>query len=279
MKRSDIFGFTFLVSAAFFAAWAFWWEPARTVVVREELPVGPWRVELEGLRVAVLADLHVGAPHMKIDRLDEIVDLVNDERVDLVLLLGDYLIGGVVGGTLIQPEPIGKSLARLESTHGTYAVLGNHDWWIDGERVRAAFHHAGVTVLEDSWIAIDHHGAELYISGLADLWTRAPRIENALASIPPGSPLLLLSHEPDPFTEIPPHVSLMLAGHTHGGQVVFPLAGALMVPSKYGDRYARGFFVERGTRLFVSSGIGTSILPVRFGVPPEIVILELVAAK
>jgi len=119
----------------------------------------------------------------------------------------------------------------------------------------------------------------LWIAGLADAWTRPQDIEATLGQIPPGHTVIALTHNPDVFVNIPPSVALTLAGHTHGGQVNLPFLGRLVVPSDYGQRFAAGHIVEDGKQLFVTTGIGTSVFPVRFRVPPEIVLLTLNSAN
>ncbi len=118
-------------------------------------------------------------------------------------------------------------------------------------------------------------GAALWLAGIADLWTRTPDIDKALAMVVDDGPVLMFTHNPDLFPRVPARVALTLAGHPHGGQVDLPLLGRLVVPSEFGARYADGHVVEEGRHLFVSSGVGTSILPVRFRVPPEVVVLTL----
>jgi len=265
--------------------WAFWLEPASITVRHVRLEIPSWHVEHRDMKIAVLTDLHVGSPHMGLDKLRRIVEHTNDEHPDLVLLLGDYVIGGrkdedgerggVVGGTFIQPEPIAAELKRLRAPLGVFAVLGNHDWWFDGERVGAALKGAGITVLENQAMRIESNGQGFWLVGVADLWTRQPDIAGALGQVNGDDPVILLTHNPDIFPDVPPRVSLTLAGHTHGGQVNLPLVGRPVVPSKFGQRYAMGHVVEQGRHLFVSGGIGTSIVPVRFRVPPEIIVLTL----
>jgi hypothetical protein len=114
-----------------------------------------------------------------------------------------------------------------------------------------------------------------WIAGVADLWTRPVNIPRALSGVPAEEPVLLLTHNPDVFPDVPARVALTLAGHTHGGQVALPFVGRPILPSRYGQRYAYGLVVEEGRALFVSPGIGTSLLPVRFRVPPEISIVTL----
>jgi uncharacterized protein len=155
------------------------------------------------------------------------------------------------------------------------SVLGNHDWWYDGPRVRRALETNGIPVLENQNIRLTYRGQSVWLCGLADLWTRGDRLTQTLAEIPEGDPVVVLMHNPDLFPEMPARVSLTLAGHTHGGQVNLPLIGRPVVPSKFGQRYAYGVVEEGGRRLFVTGGIGTSIIPVRFRVPPEVVVLTL----
>jgi predicted MPP superfamily phosphohydrolase len=203
------------------------------------------------------------------------VDTVNAQRADVVVLLGDYVIQGVLGGRFVPPEEIAAEFSRLSAPQGVYAVLGNHDWWFDGERVRGALQGAGVHVLENDRVAVEHGGRRVWIAGLADLWTRKVDVARALRDVPAGEPVLLAMHHPDLFPALPGSVTLTLAGHTHGGQVRLPFFGPPVVPSRFGQRYASGLVVEDGRTMFVTSGVGTSIIPVRMGVPPEIVILTL----
>jgi hypothetical protein len=255
--------------------WAFWFEPASLSVRRASLQVPGWHAEQVGLRIAVLTDLHVGAPHMKLDKLREVVERTNREQPDLVLMLGDMVINNVAGGTFVEPEPIAVEVGKLRAPLGTIAVLGNHDWWNDGERITKVLRQAGLTVLENEARRIEYGGKSFWVAGVADLWTRQPNIAGSLSQVNSDDPVILITHNPDIFPDVPPRVSLTLAGHTHGGQVNLPFIGRPVVPSNFGQRYASGHVVEDGRHLFVSDGIGTSIIPVRFRVPPEIVILTL----
>jgi predicted MPP superfamily phosphohydrolase len=229
------------------------------------------------LRIAVLTDLHVGSFRNGLDRLDEVVARTNAERPDLVVILGDLVIHEVLLGRFVPPETTAAHLAGLHAPHGVVAVLGNHDWWLDGPRVRGDLERAGIRVLENEATPIDDGARRFWVAGLADLWTRPASIPRALARVPADEPVLLLTHNPDVFPDVPPRVALTLAGHTHGGQVALPILGRPVVPSRYGQRYAYGLVVEGGRALFVSPGIGTSLLPVRFRVPPEISMVTLAA--
>lgn len=253
--------------------WAFVIEPQRLVIRHEAVHLPGWPPGRDSVKVAVLSDVHAGGPYVTQARLRAIVAACNAQKPDLVVLLGDYVHGRTVHPQL-PPEVMARELGALRGRHQTLAVLGNHDWWLDGERVRAALGAAGIRVLENEAVRVEAD-PPLWVAGLADLWTRRPDIPAALASVPQGAPVLLLTHNPDVFPSVPARVTLTLAGHTHGGQVDLPLLGRLVVPSRFGPRYADGLVVEDGRMLFVTSGLSTSILPVRFRVPPEIVILTL----
>lgn len=257
------------------AGWAFWWEPASLRVSTHAVEVAGWRAECDGLRVAVLADLHVGSPHNGLGHLREIVATTHAQRPDLILLAGDYVIQGVVGGRFVDPEAAAGVLQGLQAPLGVHAVLGNHDWWLDPVRVRQALEARGIAVHEDRAVAIRRGACEFWLAGVSDFWEGPHDVARALREIPTAALTVVLTHNPDVFPEIPPRVALTIAAHTHGGQVYVPGIGRPIVPSRYGERYAVGHVRERGHDLFVSTGIGTSILPVRFLVPPEVTLLTV----
>ena len=259
----------------FLTLWAFVIEPSRLVIHKETLQIPNWQSEHSGIKVALLTDLHVGSPHTGLDKLQKVVDLTNSEQPDLILITGDFMIQDVIGGKFVEPEPIAEVLKGLQAPLGVMAVLGNHDWWYDGTHVSDALRSAGITVLENQTQKIDFNGKSFWIAGIADQWTRAPNIYGTLLDTNPDEPVIMMTHNPDIFPKVPARVSLTVAGHTHGGQVNLPLFGRLVVPSKYRDKYAAGHIIEDGQNLFVGTGIGTSIYPIRFRVPPEIVILTL----
>jgi predicted MPP superfamily phosphohydrolase len=257
---------------------AFVLEPASLEVNRYDLTLARWPPGQDGLVIALLSDLHVGSPFNGTGKLEEIVARVNEARPHIVLLAGDYVISGVRGGEFVPPETTASLLARLEAPLGLFAVLGNHDHWYDGPRVRRAFETAGIRVLENESAHVRAERFDFRLVGIGDLWEGRPDVGGVLASLPDEVAAIAFTHNPDLFPEITDRVALTLAGHTHGGQVDIPLWGAPVVPSRFGERYARGHVVEDGRHLFVTSGLGTSILPVRFRVPPEIAILRLGSA-
>ena len=136
------------------------------------------------------------------------------------------------------------------------------------------------SVLEDTAARLNTPAGPLWVAGISDLWTGRHDLEAALSAVKDdGAPVVLLTHNPDVFPLVPDRVTLTLAGHTHGGQVRFPFVGRPIVPSRFGQRFAAGHVVESGRHLFVATGLGTSILPIRFRVPPAVAMLTLVSER
>jgi uncharacterized protein len=264
-----------LLAAVAVVVWSVLIEPARLVRHDVEIASAHWPAGAAPIRLAVIADIHAGSPHIDETKLDRLVAMTNEARPDAVFLVGDYVIKHVIGGRFMPPETLAAKLAGLRSRYGTFAVLGNHDWWYDGERVRRALQSVGISVLENASARIDRGTDSVYVAGLADAWTRQQDFARAFGAVPEGAPLLAMVHEPDVFPWLPPRVAVTFAGHTHGGQVRLPLFGPPIVPSEYGQRFAAGHVVEDRRDLFVTTGVGTSIIPVRFGVPPEVAIVTV----
>jgi len=228
--------------------------------------------------------LHAGGPDMTLPHIRHVVDTANALRSDLVVLLGDYK-----AWYRFKTEPVDDplwagELARLEAPLGTWAILGNHDWWHDLAGVRSALAQVNVPLLENDAVLLGAPGHKFWLAGLGDqLAHRIGRgsfrgvddLPGTLARIKTDDPVLLLAHEPDIFPTVPERVALTLAGHTHGGQIRVPFVWPNFVPSRYGARYAYGHIVEAGRHMIVSGGLGTSIVPARLGVPPEIVQVTL----
>ena len=264
-----------LAAGAAVGAYAGLYEPRRLVVHRTELALPNWPAELAGLRVGVMSDLHAGSPHAGPDLIDRWVARMNAEEPDLIALPGDFVDAHFLFGGRMAPERVGERLAALRAPLGAVAVLGNHDWQLAGARMWLALERAGIVVLENSSHAFEARGRRFHMAGLGDFRQRRPDVVKALARVPDGEPVLLLTHDPDMFPRVPARVSLTIAGHTHGGQVAVPYVRAPVIPSRYGERYARGLIVEHDRHLVVSSGLGTSGPPVRLLAPPEILVLTL----
>lgn len=258
--------------------WAFFIEPNRLVTRHRTLHINQWPSGLSDLKIAVLSDIHAGGWAIDDRKIRLIVERTNQLQPDLIVILGDFVHGdGRRDPHAVAPEVFAPALKDFRAPLGVYSVLGNHDWWYDGERVRSALEANGIKVLENEVARIEARGTSFWLAGLADLWTRRQRVEETIAGIPQGETVIALTHNPDIFPILPQRVPLLIAGHTHGGQVRLPLLGSVVHVSKFKDRYEAGHIVEDGHHLFVTTGIGTSIIPVRFGVPPEIVLVTVKA--
>ncbi|MFI5014373.1 MAG: metallophosphoesterase [Hyphomicrobiales bacterium] len=263
-------------------------------VTRYRLTPEQWRSG-PSLRIAVLTDLHFGEPFVSLERLHEIVETTNGLQPDLICLLGDFEPGHRFISREVPRADWARALATLKAPLGVHTVLGNHDWWADARAqsrqtavplAARALLDAGLPVMENSAVPLVKDDKPFWLIGLGDQIAYHRRgygfkgrddLRGALAAVPPdGAPALLLAHEPDIFPQVPHRVALTLSGHTHGGQVRL-FGYSPLVPSSYGNRYAYGHVEEGGRHLVVSGGIGPGKLPIRIGVPPEIVLVELTA--
>jgi predicted MPP superfamily phosphohydrolase len=248
------------------------------------------------LRIVVLADIHACEPWMSARRIRDICRHANGLGGDIIVLLGDYTSSMPA---VWAPVPVAEwvgALSLLKAPHGVHAVIGNHDWWDDPAAQAAgggetfshrALREAGIAVYANQAARIDTANGPFWIAGLEDQLALRPsrRFKRAgfvglddlpatLTQVTDDAPVILLAHEPDIFPQVPSRIALTLSGHTHGGQVRL-FGYSPMVPSAYGNRYAYGHVTEEGRHLCVSGGLGCSIAPVRFGSPPEIVVIDL----
>jgi predicted MPP superfamily phosphohydrolase len=245
----------------------------RLQLPEHDLALPHWPARLDGLRVAVVSDLHTGGPRVRRRHVESLVQAVNAAAPDLVVLVGDYVDPDVIGGGRIDPAEVARRLARLRPPK--VASLGNHDWHHEGSGVGDALRHAGIPVLENEHVTLQLRGGPLHVAGVADSRHRDPRVGSALAGLPAGEPILLLSHDPDLFPYVPARVSLTLAGHLHGGQIDVPGVRRFIMPTRHGSRYKEGHVVESGRHLFISRGVGETGVPIRIGAPAEVPILRL----
>jgi predicted MPP superfamily phosphohydrolase len=271
------------LTGAGFAGYAGVEAAAMLDVTRYRLKPRGWPAG-QTLTMSVIADLHAGGPNMGLGRIRTIVDTSNALRADIVLLLGDFVATHRFVTERI-PEPVwAAELSRLKAPLGVHAILGNHDWWFHQAEIRLALKHAGIPVMENDAVLLGEPGARFWLAGIGDQlavplgqgrFRGADDLPGTIAKITSDDPVILMVHEPDIFTKVPDRVSLTLAGHTHGGQMRVPFVWPAFVPSQYGARFAYGHIVEGGRDLIVSGGLGTSIVPMRIGVPPEIVHIAL----
>jgi uncharacterized protein len=275
------------------SAYAIGIEPMfRLSVVQHRITPPCWPKDLK-LRLVILSDIHACDPWMSTSRIRSIVSQANALEGDIILLLGDYVPGGRII-RLGEPDAWAPVLGQLAAPLGVHAIMGNHDWWEDREAMRAgagptaahrALAAAGIPVLSNDAIRLNHHGRPFWLAGLGDQLAFAPvqrrigrrgddDLAGTLRKLTDDAPAILMAHEPDIFPRVPARFALTLSGHTHGGQVnLFGWRPASASPLS--ARYARGHFRDRDRDLLVTSGLGCSIAPIRIGVPPEIMVVEL----
>jgi len=277
-------------------AYSYFIEPQRLVVNSSNLSVQNWNKAFDGLKVVAIADIHGGSNGVDEAKLRRIVEAANAADADLIVLLGDYVLqtgprGNDGKRALRMPvRTIAENLAKLRAKLGVFAVLGNHDGWHDDGEIAGELTSHGIKVLNGEVATVERNGATLRILGLKDqlkivTWEAYSAEARALLAPTEGmGDVLVLQHSPDvaPIImdgdSISPDLRLMISGHTHGGQVWLPVLGRPIVPSSYGQRFAAGHVRDHGLDIFVTTGVGTSILPFRFMVPPEIAVLTITSA-
>lgn len=250
-----------------FLGWCYWSATADPLVREAEVQLPSWPAGAAPVRVVLIADLHVAGPDMPPERLARIVGQINALGPDLVLIAGDFVSDKTLSTYRYSFAQAVAPLAALRPRFGTIAVLGNHDHWRGTAEARAVLAGIGIRVLANEAA----QAGPLAVGGLDDAFTGHNRGAATYAAMRrlPGA-RILLSHSPDPFASLPPDIGLMLAGHTHCGQIRLPFIGALSIMSDHGERYACGLIEENGRTLIVTAGLGTSILPLRLSAPPDL---------
>lgn len=268
-------------------------EPQRLLVNAQELRIQGWNPAFDELKIVAISDIHGGSNGVDHHLLRRVVAEANVQNADLIVLLGDYVSqssGRDQSGKRplrMSVEEIAAGLEGLQARHGVFAVLGNHDGWHDNASIAAALAAKGYKVLDGAVEVVEMNGQKLRILGLKDhleidTWRGyTDDARNMLSATEGSGDVIVLQHSPDVapiISGVPPiskNLKLMISGHTHGGQVWLPVLGRPIIPSSYGQKYAVGHIHDNGLDIFVTTGVGTSILPFRFMVPPEIAVLTI----
>lgn len=245
-----------------------YWNATRDPVIRTAtVAVADWPAGQPPLKILLLSDTHVADPDMPPARLVRIVGELNRLKPDLVLIAGD-LVSERRGATQIYtPAEVVAPLAGLRAPLGVIVAPGNHDHWFKPDALRGELEKLGIRVLQNEAVKL----GLLIVGGVDDDYSGhddVPATFAAMDRLGPGVPLLL-THSPDIVPSLPRPVAAVFAGHTHCGQIRFPFIGALTYVSRYGDRFACGDIDDKGQRVFVGAGLGTSLLPLRFNTPPD----------
>jgi predicted MPP superfamily phosphohydrolase len=249
------------------------WEACSPPRVRNaRIVLADWPPGARPLRLLLVSDIHVAGPDMSPARLHAIVGLLNQLRPDLVLLAGDFVSDKKLSNHKYPADQAIAPLRDLTAPLGVVAVLGNHDHWRGAGAVQEALAAAGVTVLSNRVVTrgpIAVGGVDDGFTGHADVGTTITMLRQARGA------RVLLTHSPDVLPNVPGDIGLVLAGHTHCGQIVLPVIGAPATASRFGTRYLCGLMRESGRTLIVTAGLGTSILPFRIGAPPDVWLIEV----
>lgn len=251
-----------------------YWNATRDPVIRTHaLAVRDWPAGEPPVRVLLLSDIHVAGPDMPPERLRRLVRQFNALRPDLILIAGDLVSEKRVATHIYTPREVVAPLGGLTSTYGSVVALGNHDHWFDPVALRRELERNGITVLANSAVA----RGPLVIGVVDDDYSGHADVPATFAAMDrlPALPRLLLTHSPDIVPSLPQPVTAVLAGHTHCGQIALPLVGPISTMSRYGDRFACGAIDDDGQPVFVGAGLGTSLLPLRFGAIPDAWLLTL----
>lgn len=244
----------------------------RLVVESAALPAGSPPVT-----IALLSDIHVAGPDMPPERLARIVAQVNALKPDLVAISGDLVSEKRTASHIYTPAEVVAPLGRLSAPLGVVLVPGNHDHWFGWEKLAAEIaRYPQITVLRNEAAL----AGPLVIGGVDDDFTGRADLPATVAAMA-GKPgvRVVLTHSPDIFPQVPVDVPLVLAGHTHCGQIAYPWGGSPATMSDYGDLYACGVVRQHRKVLVTSGGLGTSLLPLRLFTHPEVWLIEILPAQ
>lgn len=254
------------------------YEPHETIVNPVSITLKRLPAVFDGVRIAQLSDIHFN-PFMSTSHLERVVDLTNTQTPDLVLLTGDFVTASAHGRSNSRAEhawPCANILRQLQAPLGCFAVLGNHDWKTNPEIVTEALSAGSrIQVLRNRSIALERSGARLWLAGIDNVTARRADPDRTLRDVPPQECSVVAVHEPDFADEMRRFpVDFQLSGHSHGGQIRFPVVGALYLPP-WARKYPLGHYWFGEFQLYTNCGIGVIGLPMRFLCPPEITIFTL----
>lgn len=279
LKRATL---TAAFSAAAVGSYSYAIEPNNLKTATYDIQSPKWPKEMPPLTVAMAGDFHVGAPNVSLKQLANIVERINDLKPDIIVLPGDFLtMTGkevVIGGKYVPPDDIAAVLRHLKAPLGVYAALGNHDVYNDPGGMQRALENAGIRVLDNDAAQVRSKDYNFWVAGLADDTSRKPDWKKASEKITDNAPVILIMHDPGAFMDKNDRPVVSLAAHTHGGQFMPFIVKFFENPvTRAPNKYMYGRITEDGRELIVTSGIGTSVVPLRLGARPEIVKIKIQA--
>lgn len=285
-------GLTIAVIAALFGlfvAYTYFIGPRQWAVVNETLSVPNWSPKLDGFRVVAISDIHAGSNYAPEERLRYMVEQTNAQNADIVVLLGDYVSETKWDREARNKPPdtdrteiripvavFAEIFGGLRAKYGVFAVIGNHDDYHNASKITRELERFGIKVLTNEVAAIDVDGEKVNIWGIEDFWKRRQVPVEVYNAIPEKKNIIAITHNPDTLFQTPDGIATMFAGHSHGGQLNWPFFGPIMIVND--KRFADGHALVDGKNVYVTSGVGTSVIPFRFRVPPEIAVVTLRSA-
>lgn len=246
-------------------------EPNILVVKHKKLYLPNFNPAHNGLKIAVLSDFHINTFGVTMEKMKTIVKKTNKENPDYIFLLGD-LDSYLIEKYKLNHNELSAIMSGFKAKQDVISVLGNHDF--GPSVVKPILLNANIKVLENQKQTDNINAEKLVIYGLKDLWHFNVIPQKIIKKEDKGNSIIVLSHNPDLFPDVPSYTSLTISGHTHGGQICLPFFGGIFTPSKWEQRFNKGYIIENNKHIYVTSGLGFCV-PFRFGNPPEIVILEL----
>lgn len=289
LKRIAITLLTIAVVIGVLLSYAYFIGARGFEVVHESLAVPNWNPKLNGFKVIAISDIHIGSNYAPIERARYVVEQANQQDADLIVLLGDYvseksrgrrrdLREGEDGTDLkIPANEIADALQGFRAKYGVYAVIGNHDWYHNETKIHNELERVGINVLDNEVVSINVGDDTVRLWGIEDLWKNRRVPTEPFDSLSEKRNIIAITHNPDSLLTAPAGLSIMFAGHSHGGQINFPIFGPF---APFNDRrFMDGHANVDGKDVYVTSGVGTSVIPLRLRVPPEIAVITLSSAQ
>ncbi len=272
--------FLLLVFFAVFIIDMFIYEPYFALhVTKTQVHSKKWKKELEDIKIAVISDFHAGSFFYDRWRMCKIIDLVNKEKPDIILLLGDYF-NRYSYNSKMNYEEFALYLLELDAPLGKYAVTGNHDTFLGTEKIEEVLSKAGIKFLRNKSVKVETKNGDFYIAGIPDFGTDIFNLKKTFDDVPSGEPCIFLTHSPAIFPALPRKAAVTFAGDTHGGQFRIPFYGPVLKSfvGLYKEFTTDGLFVNhRDDPMFITRGVGTSSIPARLFCTPQIEIISLKA--